>query len=226
MMRLLLSLFILLPTLAAAQSSVQLRYLMEGPASLMNATAEVSAARQRTLSQHYDAAPQNALDRVTVSLYNTAQELVASTDAWALASGEIVSAENGAALSFDAPAGEYHIVVSQAQHLPIVSKPVRLSGQRIDLTQAASLEKGSFSLVNGSAVAIAGNLSNPEWEEGTFVNAMDYFWATAYKAQNKLTASGYAIVDFNMDGQVDDTDLRLVERNANNLLGTTFKPAQ
>ena len=92
------------------------------------------------------------------------------------------------------------------------------------MTEPESLKAGCFASDNGQAAAYAGNVSDNDFEQNSFINAMDYFWVSYYQSNSETATNGYPKGDVNLDGQVNETDLAIVERNANMIRSASFQP--
>lgn len=177
--------------------------------------------------------PANALDKITIELRSASNlaQVVGSASAWLLADGSILDFKTGAQnfVSFEnVAAGSYYIWVQHRNHLPLVSaKTVNLAAEGVgfwDFTVKENLSaNGAYVLSsNGECLMAAGNIfSNAKdmWE----INALDL--QTALEQKHKKS-TGYLSADINLDGKVDDADLRMVQTNAAELYSFTLTPTR
>jgi hypothetical protein len=164
--------------------------------------------------------PDQAVDRVNVKLLTSDfRNPAAQQQGWLLATGEVIGLD-GKALRFEGlAAGRYFVAVEHRSHLPVVSASTVSPGQEqlilLDLTQPAAVVNA---VVNAAGFAImpAGDVHHDT--DRYEINVVDL---ARVQAAVQRKATGYLPEDLNLDGMVNERDLRLVEHHNGQL--TTFE---
>jgi hypothetical protein len=205
---------------ASAQGlSLKPRVWLEG--ALDASARQMHTRLQPVLKTQYGVGvPDQAVDRVNVKLLTSDfRNPAAQQQGWLLATGEVVGLD-GKALRFEGlTAAKYSVAIEHRSHLPVVSVATVSPGQAqtilLDLTQPAAVVNAVVN-ASGAAIMPAGDVHHDA--DRHEINVVDLMRVQA-AAQRKAT--GYVPEDLNLDGVVNERDVRLVEHHNGQL--TTFE---
>jgi len=219
---------------AEISATIKVKVFLQG-AIQENGTMKTTLNEKGLLSKEFNNQnlPTNVVDKIDIELRNFANPstIAATQKAWLLSDGSILDFETAKvpAITFpNIPAGKYFIAVKHRNHLPLMSGlPIAIGTNpnniSIDFSDIKNLySKSRFLKLSEKATMISGDVgdvSNPPSNPRYSIDAIDNFYVSK-DAKAKL--QGYINTDLNLDGIVNEADVKLVQSSSDHLYNFTF----
>jgi len=191
---------------------------LEGPYNTSTGKMNKTLSTSGTLTSHFAGVtiPSDAVDSITIEIRSSTSASSATralTPAWLLTDGTVRSFSDTTKsyLGFDAPAGNYYVVIRHRNHLAVMSA----TAQSVASTPPGSAYDFSTALsqayLNGQkAIGIKFGMFTGDANSDGQVTGSDFnVFDTAFRSAQ----TGYRISDWNLDAQVTGSDFNLFDTN-------------
>ncbi len=198
---------------------VAIRILLQGPYDPSSGKMLTTLNSNGCLAQHFTGVtiPSDAVDSIALEIRNTPDAASAQVrkyaPAWLASDGSIRMFANSAKayVDFDAPVGNYYVVIHHRNHIPVMSKQALSLGTSNSTFDFSDWSSGQQSYGTNPMKQLAAGVYGMFAGDANSSGDISILDRSIWRTQNSLTE--YLGADFNLSGDVSILDRALWRQN-------------